>query len=90
MLVGNPPRRVMWSSCTASPNEPWVTQQARNLSWKLLDESIQLKGLIHDRDKKFARKADTVLRSEGASDIDSSDGAQVKRPRRALDWKLPP
>ena len=29
-------------NCTASPNEAWVTQQARNLSWKLQDEGIQL------------------------------------------------
>ena len=59
-------RRVLAASCTARPNEAWVTQQARNLSWKLENEGIKLTGLIHDRDKKFAPIADMVVESEGA------------------------
>ena len=59
-------RRVLAASCTARPDKAWVTQQARNLSWKLEDEGIKLTGLIHDRDKKFAPIDDTVVRSEGA------------------------
>jgi len=51
---------------TSEPNAEWVTQQARNLSWKLADEGIRLGGLIHDRDKKFAPQADRVLQSQGA------------------------
>jgi hypothetical protein len=30
------------ASCTAEPSEAWVTQQARNLGWKLEDEGIKL------------------------------------------------
>jgi hypothetical protein len=59
-------RRVLAASCSATPNEAWVTQQAKNLSWKLEDEGIKLSALIHDRDKKFAPRADTVVKSEGA------------------------
>jgi hypothetical protein len=59
-------RRVLLGSCTAEPNEAWITQQARNLSWKLQDEGIRLSAVIHDRDKKFARRADNVLGAEGA------------------------
>ncbi|HEY8921882.1 MAG TPA: integrase core domain-containing protein [Candidatus Limnocylindria bacterium] len=59
-------RRVLLASCTSEPNAAWVTQQARNLSWKLEDEGIKLSVLIHDRDKKFALQADRVLQSQGA------------------------
>ncbi len=52
--------------CTSAPNAAWVTQQARNLSWRLEDEGIKLSVLIHDRDKKFAREADRVIQSQGA------------------------
>ncbi len=59
-------RRVLLASCTSEPNAAWVTQQARNLSWKLEDEGINLSALIHDRDKKFAFQADRVFQSQGA------------------------
>jgi len=59
-------RRVLLASCTTEPNEDWVTQQARNLSWRLEEEGIKLSVVIHDRDKKFAKGADNVFRSEGA------------------------
>ncbi len=42
-------RRVLLASCTAEPNAAWVTQQARNLNWKLEEEGIKLNVLIHDR-----------------------------------------
>jgi len=59
-------RRVLSASCTAQPTQAWVTQQARNLSWKLEEEGIKLSVVIHDRDKKFAPKADAVIKSDGA------------------------
>ncbi len=59
-------RRVLLASCTAAPNQDWVAQQARNLCWKLQDEGIRLRFVIHDRDRKFAPQADMVFRSEGA------------------------
>ena len=57
---------MLAATCTAEPNELWLTQQARNLSWKPADLGIKLSVVIHDRDQKFASKADAVVRSEGA------------------------
>jgi putative transposase len=33
-------RRVSLASSTSEPNASWITEQARNLSWKLEDEGI--------------------------------------------------
>ena len=59
-------RRILMAACTAEPNGAWVTQQDRQLSWGLEDEGIMLGYVIHDRDRKFAAKADAVFKSEGA------------------------
>jgi putative transposase len=59
-------RRILLAGCTANPNEVWVTHQARNLLWTLEEEGLKLKFVIHDRDKKFAPRADNVFRSAGA------------------------
>jgi transposase InsO family protein len=59
-------RRVLLASCTAEPSEAWVTQQARNLSWRLEEDGIRLGVVIHDRDKKFARQAENVFRAQSA------------------------
>ena len=83
-------RRVLLASCTAEPNQDWVTQQARNLCWKLQDEGIRLRFVIHDRDRKFAPQADRVFRAEGARVIITPLMApRAKRPRRTLDRQLP-
>jgi transposase InsO family protein len=58
-------RRVHPSPATAHPNSAWVTQQARNLAMALDDRSPAIRFLIRDRDTKFSRSFDTVLRSEG-------------------------
>jgi hypothetical protein len=81
------------ATCTAEPNELWVTQQARNLRWKRGDEGIKLRFVIHDRDRKFAPKADTVFRSERArvivtplwrrGDVSGSTGAILDDDRLA-------
>ena len=91
-------RRILLASCTAEPNAAWVTQQARNLAWKLEDEGIKLRVLIHDRDKKFAQKADVVFQSEGARVILTplmapKANAHAERwiescRRECLDWML--
>ncbi len=59
-------RRVLLASCTTEPNEAWVAQQARNLSWRLAEDGIKLGVVIHDRHKKFARAADNIFKSDGA------------------------
>jgi hypothetical protein len=65
-LLAAATRRVVAASGTAQPTEAWVTQQARNLSWKLEEEGSKLSVVIRDWDKKFAPEADAVFKSEGA------------------------
>ena len=91
-------RRVLTASCTAQPTEAWMTQQARNLSWKLDDEGIELNVVLHDRDKKFAPKADAVFRAEGARVVLTPIRAPLANThaerwigscrRECLDWML--
>ena len=58
-------RRIHLSPSTAHPDSAWVTQQARNLAMDLDGRSPAIRFLIRDRDAKFSRSFDTVLRSEG-------------------------
>jgi putative transposase len=91
-------RRILAATCTAEPNEAWVTQQARQLTWTLPDEGIKLRYVIHDRDKKFARQANTVFKSQGARVILTPLMAPLTNSvaerwigscrREALDWML--
>ncbi len=59
-------RRIYLSGATAHPDSTWVTQQARNLALDLDDRARPFRFLIHDRDTKFSRPFDEVIRSEGA------------------------
>jgi putative transposase len=69
-------RRLHLAGCTAKPDGAWVTQQARNLCWRLRDRAGEpLRFLIRDRDGQFPASFDTVLASEGL--------AVVKTPPRA-------
>ena len=58
-------RRIYLSGITANPVGEWVTQQARNLSYVLAEDTRQTKFLIRDRDTKFTAGFDEVFRSEG-------------------------
>jgi transposase InsO family protein len=58
-------RRVFFAGCTAHPSAPWVTQQARQLGWRLDDAGRRPTVLVRDRDAKFPRAFDDVFRSEG-------------------------
>jgi putative transposase len=58
-------RRVVVAGCTAQPTAGWVTQQARNLAWRLGDDGVRPTLLVRDRDATFARAFDDVFRSEG-------------------------
>ena len=58
-------RRIMWFGVTENPNQKWVSQQARNLSWELQEHGSQAKYLICDNDKKFPFAFERVLAGEG-------------------------
>jgi hypothetical protein len=59
-------RRIHLSASTAHPDSAWVTQQARNLALDLDARASPVRFLIRDRDAKFSRSFDEVVRSEGA------------------------
>src|SRR5579859_1202556 len=56
-------RRIVWFAVTANPDSAWVTQQSRNLVWKLQGWPIRF--VIHDHDTKYAGPVDAVFRAEG-------------------------
>ena len=58
-------RRVHLAGCTPNPNAPWVTQQARQLTWTLAERPEPLRFLIRDRDQKFTDGFDEVFRATG-------------------------
>ncbi len=62
-------RRVHLAGCTSSPTGAWVTQQARQLSWKLQAGRVSACFLIHDRDTTFPAAFDTVFASEDVTII---------------------
>jgi transposase InsO family protein len=58
-------RRIHLSPATAHPCTAWVTQQARNLALDLDARASPDRLLIRDRDTKYSRSFDAVLRAEG-------------------------
>jgi transposase InsO family protein len=65
MVIELHSRRIHVSPATAHPDSAWVTQQARNLALGLDARTSPVRFLIRDRDAKFSRSFDAVLRSEG-------------------------
>jgi putative transposase len=58
-------RRVHVAGCTPNPSAPWVTQQARQLTWTLAERPEAFRFLIRDRDQKFTASFDEVFRGGG-------------------------
>jgi putative transposase len=50
---------------TPNPSAPWVTQQARQLTWTLAERPESFRFLIRDRDQQFTDGFDDVFRSSG-------------------------
>jgi hypothetical protein len=71
-------RRVFVAGCTAHPTAGWVTQQARNLWWRLEEAGDRPRLLIRDRDGKvppcLRRGVPFRRRSRGAGALSSAAG----------------
>jgi putative transposase len=57
-------RRIHLAGCSQHPTATWVTQQARQLVWKLQQEGRVLQFLLHDCDAKFPTSFHAVFASE--------------------------
>jgi hypothetical protein len=53
------------AGCTPNPIAPWVTQQARQLTWTLAGCPDSFRFLIRDREQKFTDGFDDVFRAGG-------------------------
>jgi putative transposase len=58
-------RRVHFAGCTAHPDRDWVTQQARQVAWTVVERAEPVRWLIRDRDRKFTRSFDDVFGGAG-------------------------
>jgi putative transposase len=58
-------RRLHLAGCTANPTGAWVTQQARQFTWTLQEQTSPFRFLIRDRDSKYTRDFDALFASEG-------------------------
>jgi len=50
---------------TANPDQAWVSQQVRNLTWRLQDLGLALRFLVCDHDKKVPFAIEYILAAEG-------------------------
>jgi transposase InsO family protein len=62
--VGLSAHRVHLAGCTAHPDDAWVTQQARQIAWTLLERKKPVRFLIRDRDGKFTSRFDAVFEAQ--------------------------
>ena len=58
-------RKVYYAGCTAHPKADWVEQKARQFCWRLNENKESFKYLLRDRDGKYSKKFDQILKSEG-------------------------
>jgi len=57
-------RHVHLAGCTAHPDDAWVTQQARQVAWRLVEREQPVRFLIRDRDRKFTSRFDAVFEGQ--------------------------
>ena len=91
-------RRIASFGVTAHPNQAWVSQQVRNLSWRLEDLGLPVQFLICDHDKKFPFAVEHILAAQGVRVIRTPIQAPVANcyaerwvgsaRRECLDWLI--
>jgi putative transposase len=59
-------RRVHLAGCTQHPKTAWVEQQARKMLWKVDEDALSTRYLLHDNDQKFTDGFDTLFGSQGS------------------------
>jgi hypothetical protein len=67
-------RRVHFAGVTPHPNQLWVTQQARQMIWKLEAETSVLRILLHDNDCKFTKTFDVIFETKAFHIINTLSG----------------
>ena len=91
-------RRILSFGVAANPNQAWVSQQVRNLSWQLQDRRLPVQFLLCDHDKKFPFAIEAILAAEGVRVIRTPIQAPVANcyaerwvesvRRECLDWQI--
>ena len=91
-------RRILSFGITTNPNQAWVSQQVRNLTWRLGDLGMSVRFLICDYDKKFPFAIEHILATEGIRVIRTPLQAPVANcyaerwvgsvRRECLDWLI--
>ena len=91
-------RRVLHWAVADSPDEAWVTQQARNLVWRTPEIGLRPGFLICDHDTKFCAEFQAIVNGEGMEVIRTpimapKANAHCERligsaRRECLDWLL--
>ncbi len=91
-------RRVIWFAVTERPDADWISQQARNLCWELVEIGVDARFLVHDHDAKYGGGSDLVFEAARIEVIRTPIAApkanahmerQIGSTRReCLDWIL--
>jgi hypothetical protein len=91
-------RRILSFGVTANPDQAWVSQQVRNLCWRLPHLGLAIRFLVCDHDKKFPFAIEHILVAEGVRVIRTPLQAPVANcyaerwvgsvRRECLDWLI--
>jgi len=69
VFIHHDTRFIRIAGITQNPVAGWVTQQARNRSMELADQTKAVRFLVRDRDSKFTASFDAVFAADGTKVI---------------------
>jgi putative transposase len=58
-------RRVHLAGCTSHPDDEWVSQPARQVTWTFGERTDPVRFLIRDHDRTFSGSFDAVFEAQG-------------------------